>query len=64
VSFYSLPAGYDSQFHCPEPEGMLGVMGSDPNRCEFVPREPVVMPETDNARAFTQRLLNTKSVTL
>jgi hypothetical protein len=52
---FEYPADYDSQFHSPEPEGMHGVMGSD--TVEFAPyREPVVMPETDRARAWKQRL--------
>lgn len=53
-----LPSNYDDQFRAPEPEGMHGVMGSDPNRYEEFVRncEPVVMPETDRSRAWKQRL--------
>lgn len=57
MSLYPLPRDYDSQFHCPEPENMHGVMGRDPNRYEVeASREPVVMPETERSLAWKKRL--------
>jgi hypothetical protein len=54
---FEYPADYDSQFHCPEPDGMAGVMGGDSQ--ELVPyREPSVLPETDRSRAWKLRLAN------
>lgn len=57
MSLYSsLPRDYDSQFQAPEPEGMLGVSGSDPNRYEVDPVEYVAHPQTEANRVWRKSL--------